>query len=141
MLPLLEQPLGEVLEDEQDPRQVVGEAVERHHALDRALGAFRGPGDALVRHLLGDVGLPTARGLGDLHLPVAAGVVGLVHTDDALGEGAELLELRPLVVRLAHRDAHVDVLGDRHTLGLAPAALAALAEHALDLLLEGVLEV
>src|SRR5690606_6554619 len=68
------------------------------------------------------------------------GVVRLVGALDALGEGAEVLVLGPLVVGRAQRDADVDVLDDDGglvaggTLALALAAAQAL-QRALHLVL------
>src|SRR5690606_2135347 len=105
------------------PREVLAEGVEGDDALRRALGSLRGPRDAVVGDLLGGLRLPAAVGPPDLGLPVRGGVVGLVGTLDALGEGAEVLVLRPLVVGGAERHPDVDLLDDDGGL-LAGGALA-----------------
>src|SRR5690606_32628575 len=120
---LLEEPRGVVLDDQQHPREVLAEGVEGDDALRRALGSLRGPRDAVVGDLLGGLRLPAAVGPPDLGLPVRGGVVGLVGTLDALGEGAEVLVLRPLVVGGAERHPDVDLLDDDGGL-LAGGALA-----------------
>src|SRR5687767_3028797 len=80
---------------------------------------LRGPGDPLVRRLLGDDGVELLLASGDLRAPVQVGVVDLADFLDALHERRELLELRPLVVGGADGDVHVDALLDvGHEIGL-----------------------
>src|SRR5690606_20709510 len=120
---LLEEPRGVVLDDQQHPREVLAEGVEGADALGRALGSLRGPRDAVVGDLLGGLRLPAAVGPPGLGLPVRGGVVGLVGTLAALGEGAEVLVVRPLVEGGAERHPDVDLLDDDGGL-LAGGALA-----------------
>ncbi len=60
--------------------------------------AGTGPGDAVVRLLLGDDGVELALLAGDAHLPVQVGVIYLADLVDEAEELRKLLELRPLVV-------------------------------------------
>ena len=69
----------------------------------------RPPGDAVVRNLLGDLGVPGLLLAADLRPPVEPLVVELAHLEYALHEAREVLELRPLVVR--GPDRHFDVDG------------------------------
>jgi hypothetical protein len=86
--------------------------VERDDAgLMRAVD--RRPRDALVRVLLGDLRVELADLSRDLDGPVEAHVVDLTDLLDALHEVREVLELRPLVVRRADWDLHLDALLDR----------------------------
>src|SRR5688572_13024462 len=71
-----------------------------------------GPGDPLIRGLLGDLRIPLLELAGDLGLPVQPLVVELAHFLDAFHEAGELLELRPLVVRNANGHVHLDGLFD-----------------------------
>src|SRR5688500_16483657 len=69
--------------------------------IERAPGAA--PGDDLVGHLLGDLGVPFLVLAPDLGVPVQVGIVKLLYFLDAGHEARELPELRPLVVDGAHR--------------------------------------
>src|SRR5207247_1408804 len=65
-----------VLELEHDARLAVGEPVERNDAAI-AIAATAAPGDALVRDLLRDLGLPLLPLAARLRHPVQVRVVGL----------------------------------------------------------------
>src|SRR5207245_10240127 len=97
---LLTQPVGCVADLGGHPAAVVTEAVEGDHAVGAAVGAP--PGDALIGQLLGDLRVPLARRAGHRGRPAEVGVVDLLDRVDPAHEARELLELRPLVVRLAH---------------------------------------
>jgi len=71
------------------------------------------PRDALVRQLLGDLGVPLVRLAAEARAPVQAAVVKLADLVDALHELWEVLELRPLVVRGGDGRLHFDRLLDR----------------------------
>ncbi len=108
--------------------------MERHRAVDVALRALRPPHDVLVRHLVGDRGLPRPVRPEDLGLPVQLLVGLLLDVLDLLHEGREVGEPGPLVVGDLDGHAHVDGL---HDVGeLQPTALLAraAAEGLLDLL-------
>src|SRR4051812_46956843 len=100
--------IGFHLELEHQPGVVGVEPMERDDAGVLGPGG-RGPGDALVRMLLGDLGVPLAADSGDLGDPVQALVVLLADLLHAFHEGRELLELRPLVV--GGGDRYVDFDG------------------------------
>jgi hypothetical protein len=89
-----------------DPRLIVRRSSDDAVVLD--LAADRLPGDLLVRPLLRNLGRPLtdlAPNLGDpLHVPVVELLDGL----DPFHELREVLELRPLVVRLLNRNPDVD---------------------------------
>ena len=87
----------------------VADAVEGDDA-GVAFAARRVPGDAVVRMLLSDLGVPLLALTADLRSPVEVGVVDLLHLLDPLHERRELLELRPLVVRGLDRYLDVDRL-------------------------------
>jgi hypothetical protein len=70
-----------------------------------------GPGDALLRVLLGDLGVELPLDPADLHLPVVAGVGDLGDGLHTLHELRERLELGPLVIRRPDRNVDVDGLG------------------------------
>ena len=77
----------------------------------------RGPGDALVGKLLGDLRLPRALLAGDLSGPAERRVVELLDLLDILHEHREALELGPLVVGGPDRDGDVNGFDDlRHEL-------------------------
>src|SRR5687767_2895091 len=87
---LLDETFGLHVELQHHARLVVTGAVERHHTrVLRPAGAL--PGDALVRALLGDLGLPLALLAGDVCLPVQVGVVELADLRHTLHELRELL--------------------------------------------------
>jgi hypothetical protein len=91
-----------------DPRLIVAELLEGDDAVVLDLAADRLPRDHLVRPLLRNLGRPLtglAPNVGDpLHVPVVELLDGL----DPFHELRELLELRPLVVRLLNRNPDVD---------------------------------
>ena len=90
-----------------DTRGGVVDPVERDDSGVRP-AVRRLPGHALVRVLLGDLGVPLPPRAADLSDPVKVRVVQLADVLDALHERRELLELRPLVVRDGDRDVNVD---------------------------------
>src|SRR3954452_7551748 len=101
--------LGFQVELQHDAGAIVGDPVEGDDAGVRRT-AQRGPGDALVGPLLGDLGIPLPARAGDLCRPVPMGVVELSHRLHALHEPRALLELRPLVVGRPHGNLHLDRL-------------------------------
>src|ERR1051325_7894078 len=100
-----------VRHDERDLGAVHAVGLERHGAAVQGAGGGA-PGDDLVRLLLQDLGGPLLAGAGDLGDPAQRLVVDLLHLGDALHEGGELLELRPLVVGRADGDVDLDGLLD-----------------------------
>src|SRR5215218_5102548 len=85
---------------------------ERHLARV-GLAVDRAPGDPLVRHLVGDLGVPFVRAAAEAGDPMQAPVVELLDALDALHEARELLELRPLVVDRVDVVVEDLLLGDR----------------------------
>jgi hypothetical protein len=86
--------------------------VERHDA-GVVLAIRVTPGDALIRLLLGDLGVPLVPRAAELGDPVQVRVVALSDLLHALHELRELLELRPLVVHRVERRLDRDRLLDR----------------------------
>jgi hypothetical protein len=95
-----------------DPRLIVAERLERDDSVVLDLAVDRLPGDLLVRLLVGDLGRPLALLAPDLGDPLHVPVVELLNGLDSVHELRELLELRPLVVRLLDRDADLDRIVD-----------------------------
>jgi hypothetical protein len=70
------------------------------------------PCDAGIRDPLGDLGLPRFLDAADVRAPSQVRVVELADLDHPLHESWKFLELRPLIVRRAHRDVDFDRLLD-----------------------------
>jgi hypothetical protein len=122
---LLDQRPGLHVEVQLDTGKTRAKLVERHDAgVSDAFGDF--PLDALVRTLLGDLGRELLRDPPDLRLELDVRFVVLGNALEAVHEVRPFLELRPLVVDGADRDADVDVLLDRHAPALADARHALL---------------
>src|SRR5439155_4763092 len=104
-------PLGDVLRLpahlELDLRFVLDQRDEAHDA-SIARARCAAPRDDLVRHLLGDLGVPLFDLARDLRPPVQTLVVELLYGFDAFHESRELLELGPLVVRDPDRNVRFD---------------------------------
>ena len=113
----LDEAVGLVLHAHVHLGAVRAERLEAHLA-GVALAGDRGPRDALVRHLVDDLGVPLGAAAADVRDPVQARVVELPHLLDALHELRELLELRPLVVGRAHGHVELTRLLDRRQAAL-----------------------
>src|SRR5215218_933613 len=119
---LLLDPLGHEVHLDHHARALVVELVERDDA--RVLLAVGvAPCDALVRQLLGDLGVPLVAAAAELGDPVEVRVVDLPDLLDTLHELRELLELGPLVIGRLHGDLDLDGLLDRGHAALLSAGL------------------
>ena len=67
------------------------------------------PRDVTVGHLVDDPRIELAPDSAKAHDPVGQRVVDLRHVIDSTEELGERLELRPLVVRGANGDVHIDI--------------------------------
>src|SRR5438552_9246988 len=103
----LDEPGGLERELQHHLRVVVVEAMERHDA--GVVGAVTTrPRNALVRDLLGDLGVPLGALATDDGDPVQRLVVDLTEVFDVLHEARKLFELRPLVVNVVNRTLYLD---------------------------------
>src|SRR5918912_3532679 len=83
------------------------------------------PGDPVVLPPVGDLALPLAPAEPDLLLPLEMLIVLLLDAQHSVHELRELLELRPLLVGLLHRDGDVGPALDRQPPRLFAAAASA----------------
>jgi hypothetical protein len=104
-------PVRLVIELEHHARGGVGEIVEGNDAGIRGAAGV-GPGNALVRGLLRNLGIPCFPLAGDARHPMQAAIVQLRHRFHALHEAGKFLEPGSLVICRAHRHVDVDVLLD-----------------------------
>src|SRR5436190_3769742 len=126
---LLDRALRLDLQLERDAAAALVEPMERHHAC--VAGALdRGPGDALVRLLLGDPSLPRLVVAADVRDPLQGGVVELTDGLHALHERREALELGPLVIRGADGYRDVDGFHDLGHIGLLAPGVSCCRRHA-----------
>src|SRR6185503_14177729 len=106
---VLDDTFGVVLELQHDAGLVVSQSMEGHDT------GVAGAPDAVPRHtgvrnLLADLGFPGLLLEPDDGSPDESAIVELADFLHAFHEARELLELRPLVVRRANRNVHVDGL-------------------------------
>src|SRR5215204_3070741 len=98
-----------------DPCLRVTDRLEGNRAIVLDLAFDRPPGDPLVWALLGDLGRPLTRLTANFGDPPDMAVIELLHGLDPVHELRKLLELRPLVVGLLHRNLDLDrIINLRH---------------------------